>query len=239
MSRRLKGIYTAPAVGDVHVRSGVQMREYEAIVARIVADRPAKLLDWGCGLGQVTDLLSGAGVETVAFDYTPSIERDDWYQLERYPGLRAFLSRDPVRLPFSDHSFAAVLSCGVLEHVSDPDTSLAELHRILEPGGTLYVYKLPHRRSYLERLARWSGRLYYHGADPHDAIYTFYGARRLLERHGFRVLDERLANMLPLTGGVHFSERVVDAVWWINRALARVPGVNELATNIELIAQRG
>ena len=39
---------------DVNLRSAPQMLEYEAIVERIVADAPASILDWGCGLGQVS-----------------------------------------------------------------------------------------------------------------------------------------------------------------------------------------
>jgi ubiquinone/menaquinone biosynthesis C-methylase UbiE len=223
---------------DVNLRSGAQMCEYEAIAARIASERPHKLLDWGCGWGQMTALLSEAGIDTVAFDYSASVEDDGWYRFERYPPFERYLSSDPVTLPFPDDSFPAVLSCGVLEHVSDPDGSLAELHRVLEPGGKLYVYKLPNRRSYLEWMARASGRLYYHGAQPYDAMYTLYSARTLLERQGFRVLDEHFANMLPLTGGVGFGKRAAGAIWWTNRMLARVPGINELATNIELVAQR-
>ena len=53
--------------------------------------------------------------------------------------------------------FDAVLSCGVLEHVEDPDASLDEIRRVLQPGGTFYVYKLPNRASYLEAIARRLG----------------------------------------------------------------------------------
>ena len=50
-----------PRGGDVNLRSAPQMEEYRAIVRRIRADRPSSILDWGCGHGQVTNLLNEAG----------------------------------------------------------------------------------------------------------------------------------------------------------------------------------
>ncbi|HWC28392.1 MAG TPA: class I SAM-dependent methyltransferase [Solirubrobacteraceae bacterium] len=228
---------TQPRGDDVGLRSAPQMREYEAIVARIAADAPASLLDWGCGLGQVSDLLLRAGMDVTSFDYRGDDSPDDVVALALYPHVRAFISSDPRRLPYDDASFDAVLSCGVLEHVLDPDASLDELARVLRPGGTLYVYKLPNRFSYLERLARLMG-LYYHGAEPHELLYTPARARALLERHGYAVRELRLANMLPLTLDFPLAQRrrMTDAIWGANRALARVPGLNRVATNVELVA---
>ena len=90
--------------------------------------------------------------------------------LERFPEIEAHLSPDPVQLPFEDGGFDTVLSCGVLEHVHDPDTSLDEIRRVLAPGGT-FVTNLPNRYSYTERIARLLG-LYYHGRLPNDQVYT-------------------------------------------------------------------
>ena len=140
----------------MNLRSAPQMREYDAIVRRIAADSPGRILDWGCGHGQVTDLLWRAGLNVTAFDYRPDAD-EGLEPLERYPHLQVRVSADPRRLPFADQSFDAVLSCGVLEHVEDPDASLEELRRVLVPGGTLYVYKLPNRSSYLEAIAQARG----------------------------------------------------------------------------------
>jgi SAM-dependent methyltransferase len=139
-------------------------------------------------------------------------------------------------LPFDDRSFDAVLSCGVLEHVEDPDASLDEIKRILVPGGSFYVYKLPNRRSYLEAIARRVG-LYYHGALEHDRLYDVTSARELLARHGFLVYEARLMNMLPLTLTDRLALWLAGPLWRANRMLSRMPGVNRFATNVELVAR--
>jgi SAM-dependent methyltransferase len=191
---------------DVNIRSEAQMREYRAIADRIAADRPGGILDWGCGL-----------------------------PLERFPEITAHRSPDPVLLPFDDNAFDAVLSLGVLEHVAQPHESLEELKRVLVPRGTLYVYKLPNRYSYLERLAKVLG-LYYHGAEPHDAVYTKRSALELMGAHGFEVREFRRSNMLPLTLTGSLATTAGGAIWAANRGLARIPGLNLLSTNLELVA---
>ncbi len=219
---------------DVNLRSGPQMREYEAIVRRIKADGPSRILDWGCGYGQVSYLLWRAGLDVTAFDYRPGDE-EGVHALERYRHLRAHISHDPRRLPFADRTFDAVLSCGVLEHVEDPDASLEEIRRVLVPGGTFYVYKLPNRASYLEAIARRVG-LYYHGAYEHDRLYDERSAHELLSRHGFAVQEMRRMNMLPLTITGRVANRAAGAIWAANRALSAAPGLNWFATNIEAVA---
>lgn len=219
---------------DVNVRSGPQMLEYVAIADRIAAETGGPLLDWGCGYGQLTHLLRERGVQTEAFDYREGAE-PGIAQLERYPHIDAHVSGDPVKLPFADDSFTAVLSCGVLEHVQRPEDSLAELRRVLRPGGRFYVYKLPNRSSYLEAIARVSG-LYYHGKLPYDRVYSTRSARALLEDQGFEVKAVRLTNMLPLTISSPSLQQASRKIWNANLALGRMPALRALATNIELDA---
>ena len=216
---------------DANLRSGPQMLQYRALARDIAARRLGRVLDWGCGFGQVTALLREHGVDAVPFDYRPEVEAPTTERLERFPELVAHVSPDPVGLPFDDASFDAVLSCGVLEHVQDPDGSLDEIRRVLRPGGTFYVTNLPNRYSYTERIARLLG-LYYHGKLPNDRVYTTQSARDLLSRHGFTVRELRRVHMLPLTVG-----GPARATWFASRVLERIPGLNVVATSLEVVAQ--
>lgn len=215
---------------DANLRSEPQMLMYRSLARDVARRKPGRVLDWGCGWGQMTALLREEGLEAVAFDYRAGLEGPVKEPLPRFPGIEAQFSSDPVLLPFEDGSFDTVLSCGVLEHVRDPDASLAELRRVLRPGGMLYVANLPNRYSYTERGARMLGR-YYHGKLPEDRVYSLRTARGLLERHGYRVAEARRAHMLPLTLG-----GPAQTTWTVSRALERVPGLNLVATSLQLVA---
>jgi ubiquinone/menaquinone biosynthesis C-methylase UbiE len=215
---------------DANLRSEPQMLMYQALARDLARRHPGRLLDWGCGFGQVSALLRAEGVDVVAFDVRPGLVAPTRERLERFPEIEAHVTSDPVALPFETDSFDTVLSCGVLEHVEDPDGSLDELRRVLKPGGIFHVVNLPNRFSYTERIARLLGR-YYHGQLPDDRVYTKRRARELFERHGFELREFRRAHMLPLTLG-----GPARPIWAASRALEHVPGLNLLATSLELVA---
>jgi SAM-dependent methyltransferase len=215
---------------DANLRSGPQMLQYQALADDLAARKPGRVLDWGCGFGQVTALLRERDIDAVPFDYREDLSEPAVGPLERFPEIEAHFSPEPVALPFETGSFDTVLSCGVLEHVQDPDASLDEIRRVLKPGGTFYVTNLPNRYSWTERTARLLGR-YYHGQLPNDRVYTKRTARALVERHGFDVEELRLVHMLPLTLG-----GPARIVWGASSLLERIPGLNLVATSVELSA---
>jgi len=95
-----------------------------------------RVLDAGCGDGVNLSFLSGfEGLELFASDYNPlRVER----AREAFP--KATVSReDLLGLSFPDASFDCILCSQVLEHIPDDATALAELHRVLAPGGLLLL----------------------------------------------------------------------------------------------------
>jgi SAM-dependent methyltransferase len=97
----------------------------------------ARVLEVGCGLGDVVALLAprvgAAGLMGV--DRSEVMLR---LARERHPALR-FERAEATRLPFEDAAFDAVFANLVLEHVSDPREVVAEMKRVTRPGGRLLV----------------------------------------------------------------------------------------------------
>lgn len=93
----------------------------------------ARVLDVGCGVGQVVGNLTQAGYEAWGVDVSePNIER----AAKNSPHCQLY---DGARLPFPDNHFAAAGSLNVLEHVKTPEAFIAELVRVVQPGGTLVL----------------------------------------------------------------------------------------------------
>lgn len=102
--------------------------------------RPGQdLLDVGCGPGTITGDLARvvAPGRVVGADASAEV-----LQRARATGAAANLTfevADAYRLPFGDATFDVAHAHQVLQHVSDPVAVLAEMRRVLRPGGTLAV----------------------------------------------------------------------------------------------------
>jgi SAM-dependent methyltransferase len=108
-----------------------------------------RILDLGSAGGAVTHFLSTFGCEAVGVDAEPrAIET----ARALFPALRFELA-DVAELPFADESFDKAVAADLVEHLEDADFArmLAEVGRVLVPGGTLSLYT-PNRRHPIERL---------------------------------------------------------------------------------------
>lgn len=98
------------------------------------ATRPgAVLLDVGCGGGLLAPYLQGRGYRHLGVDVTASALR-----LAAAHGVAATRA-DARALPFADRSIDVVVAGEVLEHVPGMPQVVAELARVLRPGGTLVL----------------------------------------------------------------------------------------------------
>jgi SAM-dependent methyltransferase len=165
----------------------------------------AEVLDWGAGNGHFGYFLQTHGHRATAFTFG-SLEVMDWIG-RPYHRIEFGSPADPVGLPFAESSFDAVASIGVLEHVRETGGnepgSMAEIARVLRPGGVFVCYHLPSRWSWIEPLAKRVAGKHHHRfrfaeADIRrlvdDAGMELVGLRRygLLPRNGLRLLPARL-----------------------------------------------
>lgn len=90
-----------------------------------------RILDIGCGDGQISRRLTAIGKQVVGVDPT-------WNQIrvaaERGDGP-SYAAAVADGLPFADESVDAVLACLVFEHIDAVDEAIAEVARVLKPGG--------------------------------------------------------------------------------------------------------
>lgn len=194
-------------------------------------DTGDEVLDWGCGLGQMSWLLERRGLAVTSYEIRRVPDEELIIDMER-----VVWGSDPLLLPFPSATFDAVLSCGVLEHVVDEMGSLREIKRVLRPGGLFFIYQLPQRYAYTEFINRWRGLWH------HPRRYTPRSIQSKLESIGFHVVRQRRANSLPKNlAGLPLQvrrayNRIGDLVNLVDRGLSRVPLLNLLSHSIETVA---
>jgi SAM-dependent methyltransferase len=104
----------------------------ELMWEEVVAVAPTRVLEVGHGPGELSERMQGElGCEVVAIDVSERM-----VELARSRGVDARVG-DVQELPFADTEFDLVVAAWVLFHVPDLDRGLAEIARVLAPGGTL------------------------------------------------------------------------------------------------------
>ena len=98
-----------------------------------------RVLDVGTGEGQVARLIAGAGGQAVGID--PSRAQLDVARARA--GGPVYLAAEAGALPFPSASFDAAVACLVFEHIDDAVAAVAEVARVLAPGGR-FVFFLNH-----------------------------------------------------------------------------------------------
>lgn len=100
----------------------------------LCVNRPgARILDVGCGVGQVVGSLARRGYEAYGVDVSePNIARAQKasHRCQLYDGKH---------LPFADAHFAAAGAINVLEHVEEPEAFIRELVRVVEISGRIII----------------------------------------------------------------------------------------------------
>lgn len=158
-------------------------------------DAGATILEIGSMPGQFTVLLKRLGYDVQGVDIDPSRIAPFWAKHE-IPVAKVDVEQE--RLPFPDDRFAIVLFTEILEHLRmNPLHALAEVHRVLRPGGKIIVSTpniTPMNRlefllggSYQGNPVEEFGKLEKIGHMGHIRLYSLSEVRGLLEHAGFTV----------------------------------------------------
>ena len=145
----------------------------------------SRVLDLGCDEGSFPAGLTKATV--IRLDRDAPRARD-----------AAFVQGDAGLLPFTSGCFAAVISNHSLEHFLDLESALAEIGRVIRPGGALFV-AVPDASTVTDKIYRWLGR----GGGHVNAFTSAGEVARMVERvTGLRHVATR-----PLWSSLSFLNR--------------------------------
>lgn len=158
-----------------------------------------KMLDTGAGPCNLTQQMARAvgSTEVYAIDMQPPSK-----------GCREnsinFIQGDlNERLPYKDSSFDLITSIHTIEHLTDTDQYLAEIYRVLKPGGYLFIatvnlaalhYRLMLLFGFLpnclapsrHKISPFKGE---HGKNPHKSVFTHKALMEITSKHGFQLIN--------------------------------------------------
>ncbi|WP_024801011.1 class I SAM-dependent methyltransferase [Nocardia sp. BMG51109] len=160
-----------------------------------------RIIDVGCGQGRHSFEAYRRGADVVAFDQNA----DDLADVKQMFGALAeageaascakaeTVQGDALALPFEDEEFDVVVASEILEHIPEDDRAIAELVRVLKPGGALAV-TVP--RHLPERICWLLSDEYHANEGGHVRIYRADELRNKISGRGLRFIHSAHAHAL-------------------------------------------
>jgi len=165
----------------------IALRDHVSFITKAANRTGVDLLDVGCGSGTLLGLLKQRGFRVMGVDFSAEAAR----VAEVENGVQVVVgSLGEARFP--DQSFDVVTLFHVMEHVTNPREVLAEVFRILRPGGAI-VLQVPNIDSWQFKL--FGGKWYGLDIPRHVIDYSKDAILKLLADAGFAVQRVRHFNL--------------------------------------------
>ena len=209
-----RGPYLSTIEENGKLRSNIALI-YDQVMRHIDAYLyPGRLLDVGCAMGHFMQFARARGWEATGVECSPYAAA--WAR-EHFAGrTHAVCDLSAARFP-SAHADAAVL-IEVIEHLPNPRVTLAEVLRILKPGGIIYV-TTPNFECYRSLLLReeWepiipTGHLYYFTSRTLGALLRSVGFTGVVDLGKPSSFEEDL-EFARSTGKLRLEDHALDDLW--------------------------
>jgi len=179
--------------------------------------RNRRVLDAGCGTGEIALLTASWGAQVQGFDLNPA-SISHAVRMASRSGLngRCRFAVGSVLAPPVQGSFDIVMCLGVLAHVGDPRAGYGELSRLVRPGGYLYVSHINRYGFALRRAKRAVAHILSGGDPARKAAWAKIVWRRHVERaarFGHRTKDQIAWDNFVAP---HLAATVTDWLKWID-----------------------
>jgi len=190
-----------------------------------------RVLELGCGTGLFSRQFAATGCRLTAIDVSPELLAAASEKVTA--GGATFMVADAEDVPFGDGDFDAVIGSSVLHHL-DIDRALAEIRRVLRPGGRMAFAEpnMMNPQIALQRsvplFRRWAGE------SPEETAFFRRGLARKLRERGFgEVRIEPFDFLHPVT-----PRALIPVVRGIGEWLEHAPGIREIAGSLMISAVR-
>ena len=193
--------------------------EYMLNMAGSAPKGKSRLLDIGCGSGEISLALQRLGYEVCGVDFSSKA-----IELAQEAGLECEQVDVDQGLPMADSSYDVVWAGDVMEHVFDPIGVLTEISRVLKSDGVFYA-TIPHDLHWKTRIKTLIGSSYQEG------VYRKY---RQYKHHSF--FSEKLVRYMFAEAGLKIQDMFYLRIWPIigSRSIGRSP-IFRLFTNLMII----
>jgi SAM-dependent methyltransferase len=202
--------------GGTNQESGLYAAvNYSNFIRSLVGNNPARVLDFGAGSGQLVAQLRTNGLQADGLEFSAEARR----YCEKVRGFSLLSELSEVK----DGQYDFVSMIEVIEHLTELQTTLSELHRVLAPGGSLLI-TTPNLRGYRARKEKG----YWHEACKkfHLFLFTEDSLRIQLDQAGFSSFNR-----------MHFGPLQRPGLkFWLAARLSQMAG---LGGTLCVLARRG
>ena len=216
----------------------IRKRQIRLIRDAIERTKHRKILDFGCGAGWLSKILSSEGYDVTGIDVSASLIRSARESCSK----DSFIVGDCMKLPFDDGVFDWIVGSAILHHL-DTDQALVECHRVASSGGILLLME-PNKLNPIAALGRKVTNVQTKDENP----FYPWSLRKALVRTGWAVSDFQF--LFPYSFSLSYLLKSIGLgdKQWLNticspieiseQIFEKVPYLNQLCYLIFVVAKK-